>query len=99
LRHHVLALRETGEWLRERLGDACTAQRVDRGLRDGEIFAVGVVDQRLDDLLRALRFALRDDAAQAGDRGEADRPRLLGVGVLEEERLRRRAREVTDQTE
>ena len=43
-----------GERLRERLGDARAAQRVDRGLRDREVVAVGVVDQRLDHLLGAL---------------------------------------------
>ena len=83
LRRDVLRLRERAERLRERLGDARAAQRVDRGLRDREVVAVGVFDQRLDHLLGAARLALRDDPAQAGDRGEPDRPRLLGIGVLE----------------
>ena len=44
-----------------------------------EVVAIGIVDQGLDHLLGALGLALRDDAAQTGDRGQPDRARLVGA--------------------
>lgn len=99
MRRNIFRFREFGERFRERFGDARAAQGIDRGLGNGVIVLVGVVDQGGDDFLGSLGFAVGDDAAQAGNGRESNRSRFVGAGVVEQQRLHRRSREIADEAQ